>query len=178
MSTLFSTDPIVFTPAQKVLALSWKQPFAELMLHGKIETRTWPTKYRGWVLICASKTGYSHQSILNIAGPEQYLRFVGMIDTTKNRQGMAIAIGRLIDCRRMRPDDEDACFVQYRPYLYCHVYADVQEIAPISWVGSQGWKEVSRDIKALIQPLKFYCLDEGDGKPRCQVQCPFCENLC
>lgn len=24
----------------------------------------------------------------------------------------------------------------------------------------------------------FYCLDEGDDKPRCQVQCPFCENLC
>jgi len=21
----------------------------------------------------------------------------------------------------------------------------------------------------------FYCLDEGDGKPRCQVQCPYCE---
>ncbi len=21
----------------------------------------------------------------------------------------------------------------------------------------------------------FYCLDEGDGKPRCDVQCPYCE---
>lgn len=21
----------------------------------------------------------------------------------------------------------------------------------------------------------FFCLDEGDGKPRCKVQCPFCE---
>ena len=177
MSTLFSTDPIVFTPAQKVLALSWKQPFAELMLHGKIETRTWPTKYRGWVLICASKTGYTLQSILDIAGPQQYLRFAGMMDAIKQRRAMAIAIGRLIDCRPMRPEDEDACFVQYYPDLYCHVYSDVQEITPIPWIGTQGWKEVGISVKELIKPMKFYCLDEGDGKPRCQVQCPFCERV-
>ena len=24
---------------------------------------------------------------------------------------------------------------------------------------------------------KFFCLDEGDGKPRCEVQCPFCEHI-
>lgn len=27
----------------------------------------------------------------------------------------------------------------------------------------------------MIEP--FFCLDEGDGKPRCQVQCPFCERV-
>jgi hypothetical protein len=43
---------------QKLMALSWKQPYAELMLHGKIETRTWQTKYRGWVMVCASKQPY------------------------------------------------------------------------------------------------------------------------
>jgi hypothetical protein len=23
----------------------------------------------------------------------------------------------------------------------------------------------------------FYCLDEGDGKPRCAIQCPYCEKV-
>ena len=23
----------------------------------------------------------------------------------------------------------------------------------------------------------FWCMDEGDGKPRCKVQCPFCERV-
>lgn len=36
----------------------------------------------------------------------------------------------------------------------------------------------NRNIKGeeLSEP-PFYCLDEGDGKPRCQVQCPFCERV-
>ncbi|MBK7337809.1 MAG: hypothetical protein IPJ00_17355 [Saprospirales bacterium] len=31
------------------------------------------------------------------------------------------------------------------------------------------------DLNGLIGEPPFYCLDEGDGKPRCQVQCPYCE---
>lgn len=30
------------------------------------------------------------------------------------------------------------------------------------------------DFNGLISE-PFYCLDEGDGKPRCAVQCPYCE---
>ena len=29
-----------------IRSLVWKEPFASLMLQGKIETRTWSTKYR------------------------------------------------------------------------------------------------------------------------------------
>ncbi len=38
-------------------ALSVKQPWANLIVQGKktIETRTWPTIYRGDLLICSSK---------------------------------------------------------------------------------------------------------------------------
>ena len=35
--------------------------------------------------------------------------------------------------------------------------------------------EVSGDSNSPIEP--FFCLDEGDGKPRCRVQCPFCERV-
>lgn len=60
--------------------------------------------------------------------------------------GYAIAVGRLIDCRKMKPEDEDKTFVKYRPDLYCHIYQDVRPIKPIAWKGSQGWRTVEQEI--------------------------------
>lgn len=138
---------------EKILALSWKQPFAELMLHGKIETRTWNTNYRGLVLICASKQGYSNQQIKNIAGESQYQRILSLLGLYPTQNvGCAIAIGKLIDCRPMQLKDEDRCFVQYRPDLFCHVYEDVRVIEPFKWKGTQGWKTVTPDV---IDRIKF-----------------------
>jgi hypothetical protein len=65
-------------------------------------------------------------------------------------EGKAIAIGRLIDCRPMRKEDEDKCFVQFFPDLFCHVYTDVQAIKPFPWKGKQGWSEVSPEVKSKI----------------------------
>jgi hypothetical protein len=145
-------------------SLNWKQPFASLMLHGKIETRIWDTKYRGWVLICASKAPYNNFQILGISGNKQF----GRIEETFNSVGplaQAIAIGRLVDSRMMVKADEDRCFVEYQdPWqhtskktgkktwkrLWCHVYEDVQPIDPISWVGSQGWSTMSDYVKENI----------------------------
>lgn len=31
------------------------------------------------------------------------------------------------------------------------------------------------DFNRLVPEPPFYCLDEGDGKPRCDIQCPFCK---
>lgn len=145
----------IWTPDQRLLALSWKQPYAELMLHGKIETRSWNTKYRGWVLICASKKLYEVESIISISGYTQYDRiFEALPNSTKYLCGQAIAIGRLVHSRQMEPGDEDSCFVEYNPQRYCHIYEDVQAIEPFPWKGSQGWKEVSQEIKNHIKLLK------------------------
>jgi len=42
-----------------IKALSLKQPYANWIAEGKktIETRSWSTRYRGDVLICASQSG-------------------------------------------------------------------------------------------------------------------------
>jgi hypothetical protein len=141
----------IFSPSEKLLALSWKQPYAELMLKGKIETRTWNTNYRGWVLICASKQPYFTEQLRRISGGKQLVRmgdFLAKINP--GFEGKAIAIGRLVDCRPMRKEDEDKCFVQFFPDLFCHVYEDVQAIEPIPWKGKQGWSEVSPEVKAKI----------------------------
>ena len=144
----------------EVRALSWKQPYASLMLHGKIETRKWPTKYRGLVLICASKTGYKFEVINNqISGSKQCDRIWLTLECERFKDlpsGQAIALGELVDCRKMRPEDEDACFVKYNPDLWCHIYRNVRAIQPFDYKGSQGWRKITNDLSIInqIRPSK------------------------
>ena len=141
-------------------ALSWKEPYASLMLHGKVETRTWKTDYRGLVLICASKKSYSENEVENISGLNQCKRILDVLDAnelmweTSLRRGKAIAVGRLVGCRRFEGSyDEDPTFVKYNHGLWLHFYEDVRPIVPFDYKGSQGWGKVSQDIFNKIE----YC---------------------
>lgn len=117
------------------------------MLHGKIETRVWPTPYRGQVLLCASKVPYSADERLELSGREQVFRMPFLCDPYgKELLGHAFAVGNLVDCRKMTEADEDACFVKYRPGLWCHIYEDVRLIQPFPWKGVQGLKPVPPEI--------------------------------
>ena len=147
-------------------ALTWKQPFASLMVHGKIETRTWKTNVRGKVLICASKVPYNLNQVQGISGDYQLTRIMNTLAIPDPGNfgdldcGFAIAIGNLVDCRPMKPTDEDDCFVLYNPSaivtidgngehhypLWCHIYEDVRAIVPIPFKGKQGWSEVNQNI--------------------------------
>ena len=173
---LFNTGPVLFRPEYKLLALSWKQPYAELMMYGKIETRTWKTNFRGWVMICASKKEYDFKSVISISGFDQANRVTqyskGYIGSAESwvwgfPNGMAVGIARLVDCRPMRPQDEEKCFVQFRSDLYCHVYDDVSRIEPFPWTGSQGWKEVPESIKRHIKIISDCESCGGDGIETC-----------
>lgn len=144
----------IWTPDQELRALSWKQPYGELMLYGKIETRTWPTKYRGWVLMCASKQPYFTDQLKRISGVDQMWRMGYYLpENPSHYEGNAFAIGYLVDCRPMQKEDENNCFVQYYPDLFCHVYENVYPINLIPWKGSQGWKKVDEATKKLIKYL-------------------------
>jgi hypothetical protein len=148
----------------RLLALSWKEPYGTLMLHGKTETRTWETKYRGLVLICLSKLPYKYPIIEQISGKYQYERLIKLLNTDKsmnkhwingrfvNLYGKAIAIGKLIDCR-MKKEDEEKAFVKYYPDLYSWVFEDVTPIEPLPWKGSLGFREVTQEEKKKIMLL-------------------------
>lgn len=60
------------------------------------------------------------------------------------KHGHAIAVGNLVDCRPMRPEDADACFVAYDPKLRCHIYEDVKPINLIPFKGGQRRKKVDQ----------------------------------
>lgn len=65
--------------------------------------------------------------------------------------GHAIAVGDLIDCRPMTPQDEDDAFVLYRPGLWCHVYENVRAIVPMPWKGGQKWRNVPAEVQNSIR---------------------------
>ena len=133
----------------EVRALSWKEPYASMMLHGKIETRTWNTDYRGLVLMCASQKEYRKSDVLRISGYDTAQKIYELIQDEKN--GLAYAIGRLIDSRRMKPEDSERAHVIYRKELWCHVYDSVHLIKPFTWLGTQGFKKLSSEEKLKIK---------------------------
>ncbi len=139
---------------EPIRALSWKEPFATMMLHGKIETRKWPTDYRGLVLICASKTPYSRKQMASIIGwdfsIQSHINAITNQDFS-NTLGKAIAVGNLVDCRPMKRDDEEKCFVKFYPDLFCHIYKPIRPIKPFPYKGQQGWKKLKDDIISQIK---------------------------
>lgn len=89
-------------------AISVKQPWANRIDRGEktIETRLWPTKYRGPLLIVSSK---------NPPIPPA---------------GQALCIVHLVDCRPMVKADEKAACCPIYEGAWSWVLADVQPIAP------------------------------------------------
>lgn len=144
----------------EVRALSWKQPYADLMLIGKQETRKWKTNYRGLVLICSSKEGYSQAEINTISGKKLANNIDAVypsINALKIMKGInvfngkAIAVGKLINCRPMEKTDEPAAYVLHKEGLYLFEFTEVTPIIPFDWKGSQGWQILNNAKKEQIK---------------------------
>jgi hypothetical protein len=127
-------------------ALTICQPYAELIARGskRVENRTWPTRYRGTLLIHA---GRSRDMLVldqwNAAVDARY-----SLPLKDLRFGCIVAQARLIDCVRY----DDAGVWRKFPWLHEHQHAsgpwcwileDVQRWdTPIEWRGAQGLFEV------------------------------------
>ena len=148
---------MIYTADQEIKAISIKQPFAALMLHGKIETRSWNTKYRGWVLLCSTQQSYRLDILEEICYNRQLMSMIDLLG--KNfmdglhiwQVSKAFAIGRLVDSRLMTVEDEDKCFVKFQEGTYCHIYEDVIPIKPMNWKGEQKWSLVPDSLKQSIE---------------------------
>jgi hypothetical protein len=99
-------------------AISIRQPWASLIATGKktIETRTWPTKHRGPLLICVSQSPKRH----------------GL------PTGVALAIADVIDCRPMTKADEPAACCDIYPKAWSWVLANVRAIDHFKVKGQLG----------------------------------------
>lgn len=103
-------------------ALSVRQPWATMIASGEktIETRTWPTRYRGEILICSSKRPQ----------PKGHLA------------GHALAIAELYDCRPMTKADEILACCKVYPGAWSWCLRNIKPIKPFPVSGSLGLYDV------------------------------------
>lgn len=127
-------------------AIMLKQPYASLMLYGKVETRTWKTNVRGEILICASKISYSIDGVIKISGYNQLKRIfstLGIKHIGDLPTGCKIGTGNLTLCKPMELIDENKCFVRFQENLWCHFYNYFLPVANDPIKGSQGFFNVN-----------------------------------
>ena len=109
-------------------ALSVKQPWANMIAAGEktIETRTWPTDYRGPLLIVSTR------------------------DPRIAPAGFALAVVRLKDCRPMtRADERAACCTTYAG-AYSWVFDEINRVQPFEVRGQLGVFDVEVDDCTLV----------------------------
>lgn len=97
-------------------ALSVKLPWADLIAQGEkmFEIRTWATKHRGPLLICASKNPDGHNA------------------------GHALCVVTLADVRPMRRTDAKNARAKYQSNLKSWILKNVHPIKPFPVVGRPG----------------------------------------
>jgi hypothetical protein len=111
-------------------ALSVKQPWANMIASGEktIETRRWPTCYRGDLLVVSSRSPHIPPA------------------------GYGLAIVTLVDCRPMtRADEAGACCTLYLD-AYAWVLKNVRRIKPFPVKGRLGvFDAVFRDHELVFE---------------------------
>ena len=121
-----------------IKALTIRQPWASLIaFHGKtVENRTWPTRWRGTVLIHAANTADPHHPF----NPDQV--------TWNQVRGAVIAVATLEDCYA----DDGMCTFWSEDGAFHWVLADVRPLAePVACSGRLGlWTPAPATLAAVL----------------------------
>jgi hypothetical protein len=109
-------------------ALSLKQPWANMIAAGEktIETRRWPTDYRGPLLIVSSKTPDIPPA------------------------GCAVALATLVECRPMTRLDEHSARCALYPGAFAWVLRDIRRLKAFPVKGRLGIYEVVVEEGTLV----------------------------
>lgn len=136
----------------EVRGLSLWEPWASLMAVGakRIETRSWETKYRGPVLICASARRVDHR----LLSESEY----GALFAETLRPGYALVLVDLVDCcptEDMGPREigSDRPFGDFSAGRYAWITCNRRRLEPFPFKGSQRLFRVSpRPVALWGQP--------------------------
>lgn len=110
-----------------IRALTIRQPWAAAVAYAdkRVENRTWPTSYRGPVLIHSSKTLDRRHGPLVAA----------VVRGLQLDMGAVLAVARITDCHQ----DDGECTPWSQAGHFHHVLDEVTALPlPIPWTGAQG----------------------------------------
>jgi ASCH domain-containing protein len=115
-----------------------RQPWASLIVAGlkDVENRTWPTNYRGPVLIQAAKRTDA------ISAAEVERRFDIRLDDIGPRGGV-VGIVDIVDCVRPHPSK------WYAPDHYAFVLANARALTFVPWKGALSLRNAPPELLTL-----------------------------
>lgn len=119
--------------------ISIRQPFAQLIVTGAkdVENRTWPTTYRGPVLI--------HASLKPDAITEREIgwRF-GVRWPAEQPLGAVVGVAEIVDCTQDHPSR------WYVPGHWAFVLANARRfVTPVRWTGALGLRSAPAELLTL-----------------------------
>jgi len=141
----------------KVLSL-W-QPWATLVVIGakQFETRSWPTSYRGPLLIHAAKHFTAKEREICLYDPfRSVLDAAGYVTLSSLPLGQIIGMVEVVDCSRTESLrglllEQERAFGNYADDRFAHRYADpVRFTHPLPFPGRQGYFNCDVDLKGLL----------------------------
>jgi hypothetical protein len=122
-------------------ALSVRQPWATLLVEGlkTVEVRSRPTKHRGKLAICASKTP---RNIFWLDPVDKVPRLL--------HAGCVIGIVNVLDCRPMLKKDARDALVPYSADAYAWMVEPVTFCKPVPFSGRLGLYDVPDELLTPI----------------------------
>lgn len=124
------------------------EPWATLMATGakQIETRSWRTRYRGWLAIHASKGGLSRSALIDCLAEDA---FVDALSGVELKPGHIVAVVSLVDCC---PMEDCGCLPGvFRDYPEL----DTSRERAFGDYSVGRWAWVTSDRFRLIDPIPF-----------------------
>lgn len=138
--------------------LTVKQPWAELIASGRkpIETRSWPTRWRGIVLIHAAAT-------TSRGSRKAYGELCSSLGLGVNLPlGQVVAIARLVDCEPYEPRHEVLSCCPWRPDAHAWILDDIQRLpTPFPAKGALGLRRATLAQVQAVEPLISRPATEG-----------------
>lgn len=145
---------------QPIKAISLYQPWASLMSLGAkhFETRSWGTRYRGLVIICASKTiEVDWRNVAFIAA----MREAGIENPNKLPLGMALGIGELVGSFKAETvyphiSESERLFGNYADGRFALEVRNMKAfVKPVPVRGQLGLWDWKLPVPDVIEPVPF-----------------------
>ena len=125
--------------SQRMKIISIKQPWASLIATGAkdVENRTWPTRYRGPVLI------HSSQRADDVTSDEIERRFGVRLPSTLPLGGI-VGLSEIIGCVKLHPSK------WYAPGNWAFVLEHSIALPFVQWKGQLGIRDAPRSLLDLL----------------------------